>query len=119
MGYGGAGFQIYAYQDAAHLTGKGNSGYEGSPKLTNLLNKEPWNRYTIRVSDGTVKYFANGQPVFEDQHRQRSQAERERDRHARDQEREKAAEQHQRGHARRQGDGGHPKCPAANAWLRR
>ena len=67
IGYGGAGFQIYAYQDAAHLTGKGNSGYEGSPKLTNLLNKEPWNRYTIRVDGNSVKYFANGQPVFEDQ----------------------------------------------------
>ncbi len=67
VGYGGAGCQIYAYQETANLSGKGNSGYEGSPKLTNLLNKEPWNRYTIRVHDGHVKYYANGQPVFEDQ----------------------------------------------------
>ena len=67
VGYGGAGGQIYAYQDSASLSGKGSSGYEGSPKLTNLLNKEPWNRYTIRVRDGNVTYYANGQPVFEDQ----------------------------------------------------
>ena len=66
VGYGGAASQIYAYQDTANFSGKGNSGYEGSPKLTNLLNKEPWNRYTIRVNDGIVKYYANGQPVFED-----------------------------------------------------
>ncbi len=66
VGYGGAGCQIYAYQDTANLSGKGNSGYEGSSKLTNLINKEPWNRYTIRVNDGNVTYYANGQPVFED-----------------------------------------------------
>ncbi|MFM9962148.1 MAG: DUF1583 domain-containing protein [Planctomycetaceae bacterium] len=65
-GYGGASCEIFAYQDTAHLHGKGNSGYEGNPKLTNLLHKEPWNRYTIRVHDGHVKYYANGQPVFED-----------------------------------------------------
>ncbi len=67
VGFGGAACQIYAYQETANFSGKGNSGYEGSPNLTNLLNKEPWNRYTIRVSDGHVKYYANGQPVFEDQ----------------------------------------------------
>ena len=66
-GFGGAACQIYAYQEAVHLTGKGDSGYEGGPKMTNLLNKEPWNRYTIRVDGNSVKYFANGQPVFEDQ----------------------------------------------------
>ena len=66
VGYGGAGCQIHGYQDAANLTGKGNSGYEGSPKLTNLLNKDQWNRYRVRVVDGIVKYYANGQPVFED-----------------------------------------------------
>ncbi len=67
VGYGGAGCQIYAYQDSVNLAGKGNSGYESSPKMTNLLNKEPWNRYTVRVDGKTVKYFAHGQPVFEDQ----------------------------------------------------
>ncbi len=65
-GYGGASCQIFAFQDTAYLHGKGNSGYEGNPKLTNLLHKEPWNRYTIRVHDGKVKYYANGQPAFED-----------------------------------------------------
>lgn len=66
IGYGGAANQIYAHQDTANLRGKGNSGYEGTPKLTNLLHKEPWNRSSIRVTGNSVKYYANGQPVFED-----------------------------------------------------
>ncbi len=67
VGYGGAGCQIYAYLDQVNLAGKGNSGYESGPKMTNLLNKEPWNRCTIRIDGNTVKYFAQGQLVFEDQ----------------------------------------------------
>ncbi len=66
-GYGGAATHIFAYQDTVSFYGKGYSGSESSPKMTNLLNKEPWNRYTIRVAGDSVKYYANGQLVFEDQ----------------------------------------------------
>ncbi len=66
-GYGGVSCQIYAYNDAVYITGKGGSGYENSPKMTNLLNRLPWNRYTIQVGGNTVRHFANGQLVLEDQ----------------------------------------------------
>ena len=67
MGYGGVSCQIYAYNDAVYITGKGGSGFENSPKMTNLLHRSPWNRYTIQVEGNTVRHFANGQLVLEDQ----------------------------------------------------
>ncbi len=66
-GYGGVSTQIYAYNDVVYITGKGGSGYENSPKMTNLLHRSPWNRYTIQVNGNTVRHFANGQLVLEDQ----------------------------------------------------
>jgi len=66
IGYGGVASSIFAYGNAVYLYGKGQSGAESSPKMTNLLNNEPWNRYSIRVNGDLVQYFANGQLVFED-----------------------------------------------------
>ena len=65
-GYGDGQFQISGYANSVSLTGKGHSGYESGPNMANLLHKSPWNRYTIQVDGGVVRYFANGQFVFED-----------------------------------------------------
>jgi hypothetical protein len=66
-GYAGVSCQMYAYNDVVYITGKGGSGYETSPKMTNLLHRSPWNRYTIQVDGNSVRHFANGQLILEDQ----------------------------------------------------
>ena len=67
VGYGGTACGIMAHFDSVSLHGKGQSGSESGPKMTNLLHKRLWNRHKIRVKDGAVQYFVNGQLVFEDQ----------------------------------------------------
>jgi hypothetical protein len=66
-GYGGVSCQMYAYNESVYLSGKGGAGFAVSPKMTNLLHRSPWNRYTIQVDGDTVRHFANGQLVMEDQ----------------------------------------------------
>lgn len=65
-GYGGAQASINGYSDVVTLMGKGRAGYDSGPNMTNLLHKEPWNRYTIQVDGDVVRYLANGQFVHED-----------------------------------------------------
>ncbi len=65
-GYGGVQFHVNGYSDAGWLMGKGRSGYDNGPRLTGILNKEPWNRYTVQVDGDFVRYLANGQVVHED-----------------------------------------------------
>ncbi|MDB5348458.1 MAG: tetratricopeptide repeat protein [Schlesneria sp.] len=66
-GYGGVSCQMYAYTESVYISGKGGAGFAVSPKMTNLLHRSPWNRYTIQVEGDTVRHFANGQLIMEDQ----------------------------------------------------
>jgi hypothetical protein len=66
-GYGGVSCQMYAHNEAVYITGKGGAGFAVSPKMMNLLHRSPWNRYTIQVEGDTVRHFANGQLIMEDQ----------------------------------------------------
>ncbi|HEY4259286.1 MAG TPA: DUF1581 domain-containing protein, partial [Schlesneria sp.] len=65
-GYGGVSCQMYAHNESVYITGKGGAGFAVSPKMTNLLNRSPWNRYTIKVDGDAVRHFANGQLILED-----------------------------------------------------
>lgn len=67
VGYGGVAAGSFAYSNVVNLAATGNQGGDASPKMTNLLHREPWNRYTIRVDKGQAQFYVNGQLVLDDQ----------------------------------------------------
>ncbi len=66
-GYGGVTFATNGYADIAPLHAPGRTNSSWGPSLTNLLHRSPWNRQTVEVRNGVVRYYANGQLVHEDQ----------------------------------------------------
>ncbi len=67
IGYGGVVFATNGYADRAPMHSPGRTNYLQGPPLTNLLNKNPWNRQTLEFKSGTLQCLANGQFVHEDQ----------------------------------------------------
>ncbi len=67
VGYGGVASNIYSFQNATFLYGKGGSGYAKTPTMPGMFKDVPWNRYTIRVDGNRAKYYSHEQLVFEDE----------------------------------------------------
>lgn len=67
VGYGGVCAGSFAHNNVVNLNATGTSSGEVSPRMTNLLHREPWNRYLIRVDEGRAQFYVNGQLVLEDE----------------------------------------------------
>lgn len=68
ISYGGTYFATNGYADGAPLFAPGRTHSQWSPSLVNLLHRNPWNRQKVEVRDGIVRYYANGQFIYEDEH---------------------------------------------------